>query len=98
MSTETGHSLEHALQLRHRSSASCTSLDRQPLPLRFPSSISNNRRERPRVLCRSSLVARYDGHIPPPLSLRHAPTPTHRRIALPQSPSSSGYPNIRSTV
>ncbi len=58
MSTLTGQSLLQPLQARHRSSASCTSVLRQPSVMVSPRAISNSSRIRPRVECSSSRVTR----------------------------------------
>ncbi len=65
MSTPAGQSLEHALQLRHRSSTSRTSGARQPCVTSAPLAISWSTRARPLVESFSSRVARYDGHMKP---------------------------------
>ena len=44
---------------------------------------------RPRVVCCSSCVAMYDGHIVPSIVLRQAPTPLHISTAPPKPPYSS---------
>ena len=93
MSTPVGQSDAHPLHDRHRSSARCTSGARHPrTSLPFTSSWST--RARPRVESFSSRVARYDGHITPPvprLSARHLPTPVQRWTASEKSPSSCRY-------
>ena len=99
MSTSAGQSFLQPLQARHRSSASRTSVDRQPAVTgesACPSSISNSSRLRPRVEFSSSRVTMYDGHITPPLPWRHLPTPTHRITARSNRPSSSGYAKYES--
>jgi hypothetical protein len=61
MSTPTGQSDLQPLQARHRSSASRTSVERQPSVTGesgWPPIISNSSRARPRVECSSSPVAR----------------------------------------
>ena len=92
MSTPAGQSDEQPLHDRHRSSDSASSAERKSLTsVPFASSCST--RERPRVESFSSRVARYDGHITPPLavvSARHLPTPTQRCTATDRSPSSCG--------
>ena len=58
---------------------------RQPAGTSAPSSISCSTRARPRVESFSSRVARYDGHITPPVagvSARHLPTPVQRCTAV----------------
>ncbi len=96
MSTPAGQSLRQPLQDRHRSSASRTSVERQPsviTPPAAPASISWSSRARPRVEWASSPVARNEGHItdgPETFSVRHLATPTHRRTAAVKSPPSSG--------
>ena len=57
----------------------------------MPFAISCSTRARPRVESFSSFVARYDGHMNPPvavLSARHLPTPTQRCSAVVRSPAS----------
>ena len=96
MSTETGQSREHALQDRHRSSASCTSGARQPPVTSEPFASSCSTRARPRVESFSSRVARNDGHMNPPaapLSARHLAIPTHRCTAADRSPPSAASAN-----
>ena len=93
MSTPVGQSREQPLQDRHRSSASCTSGERQPVTGPPGASISCSTRARPRVLSFSSRVATNDGHITPPdavRSARHLPTPVQRCTALEKSPPSCG--------
>jgi hypothetical protein len=94
MSTPTGQSVRQPLQDRHRSSASRTSVDRQPSVTSSPASISCSSRARPRVECASSPVARNDGHITAGARttsvVRHLATPTHRRTAAEKSPPSDG--------
>ena len=84
MSTLVGHSLLHALHSRHRSSTSFTAGSVRspitgPLPARpvasCPDRASRKTLARPRVLCCSSQVAWYDGHMSPWRFLRHSPTP-----------------------
>src|SRR5450756_1110716 len=90
MSTPAGQSLEHALQLRQRSSTSRSSGDRQSFTS-VPLASSCSTRARPRVTSFSSPVAWYDGHMKPPsseVSARHLPTPTQRCTALVKSPPS----------
>ena len=58
MSTPVGQSETQARQERHRSSASRTSVERQPSAASEPAAISWSSRARPRVECRSSPVAR----------------------------------------
>ena len=58
MSTPAGHSDEHALHARHRSSTAPTSGDRQPPVTSVPFTISCSIRARPRVESFSCLVAR----------------------------------------
>src|SRR5690625_801602 len=96
MSTPAGQSDEQALQERHRSSDSSTSVADQPPETRSPFAISCKTRARPRVESFSSRVAKYDGHMKPPaadVSARHLPTPTQRWIArvksLPSSPNAN---------
>ena len=91
MSIPVGQSDRQPLHDRHRSSASCTSGERQPPVTVVPLTISCNTRARPRVESFSSRVARYDGHITPPvaaLSARHLPTPVQRCTAWVKSPRS----------
>ena len=91
MSVPVGQSLVQPLHDRHRSSASCTSGDRQPPLTSRPSIISCSTRARPRVESFSLRVAWNDGHMTPLepwLSARHLPTPVQRCTALPKSPSS----------
>src|ERR1700745_3538799 len=97
MSTPAGQSAEHPLQERHRSTASLISPARQPVTS-DPFASSCSTRARPLVESFSSLVARNDGHITPPLdvvSARHLPTPTQRCTAALKSPSSDSYANPR---
>jgi len=72
-----------------------TAVERQPsrtVASSCPSSISKSSRDRPRVECSSSRVARYDGHMTRPSFCGewHFPTPTQRRTARWNEPSSSG--------
>ena len=48
---------------------------------------------RPRVVCCSSSVARYDGHITPGFALRHAPLLLHISMA-PLNPFQSDQSNV----
>src|SRR6185295_16913461 len=100
MSTLLGHSLLHALQDRQRSSVSIVPGSFQISARLSPCSLfavrcslcpscpviaSRSAFPLPRVLCRSSSVPMYDGHIVPPLFLRHTPAPFHTSTA-PRSP------------
>lgn len=81
------------MQDRHRSRAFLTALDRQPSRMEEPPCpciISNSKRDRPRVECSSSRVTMYEGHITPPVLVRHLPMPMHREAAVVKSPWSSG--------
>ena len=76
------------LQDRQRSSASCTAGSARPCTSE-PSSASWSTRARPRVESFSSRVARYDGHITPPVvGATHLPTPVQRCTASPSDPPS----------
>ena len=92
MSTLTGQSDLQPLQARHRSKASRTSVERQPVVIDSPRTISNSSRARPRVECSSSRVTMYEGHITCSSleELRHDPIPTQRRAAVEKRWSSSG--------
>ena len=82
MSTPVGQSRRQPLQARQRSSASSTSSASSPGSRPLTASCST--RARPRVESFSSPVARYDGHITPPLpvlSATHLPTPVQRCTA-----------------
>ena len=94
MSTSTGQSFLQLLQAMHRSRASRTASLRHRSGSASPSSISQRRRARPRVEWRSSCVAWYVGHIAPPESRRHLPTPTHRARRSASEPPSAGKPKI----
>ena len=96
MSIPVGQSLAQPLQARQRSSASCTSADRQPSLTSRPSTISWSTRARPRVESFSSRVATNDGHITPPLGgARHLPTPVHRCTASTAEPWSWAHRSAR---
>ena len=91
MSTPVGQSREQPLQDRQRSSASCTSGERQSRTGPPGASISCSTRARPRVVSFSSRVAPHDGHMTPPeadRSARHLPTPVQRWTAAAKSPPS----------
>ena len=66
---------------RDRASALTSSLRQPSLNDSRPWVISQSRWARPRVECSSSRVTRKLGHITPPSSRRHLPTPTQRRVA-----------------
>src|SRR5690606_30597902 len=88
ISTLAGHSLLHALQLRHSERASFrSSLEKASAPT--PAKSCLNIFALPRVTSRSSRVARYDGHMVPPLamSLRHTPAPLQASKAISKPPS-----------
>src|SRR6516165_4654777 len=87
ISTLVGHSLLHALHSKHKSSASRTAGPVSPDRPSCPVSASRSVLARPRVLCCSSQVAWYDGHIVPPRFLRHSPTPAHNSTARVRPPS-----------
>ena len=75
-----GQSRAQPLQDRQRSSAACTSGERQPWVISDPLTISCSARARPRVESFSSRVAWKLGHITPPDTVefaRHLPTPEH---------------------
>src|SRR5215472_19370301 len=77
MSTFEGHS---ALQPLHSRQRSITSYRRLPVNSAAgsrPDSTARSALARPRVLCSSSFVAMYDGHIVPSSFLRQTPTPLH---------------------
>ena len=91
MSTLLGHSFLHALQPRHRSrvfSVSGSSHAAEPSPPFFiaASTAVLMAFARPRGLCRSSSVARYEGHIVPAAVLRQKPAPLHVSSAPPKPP------------
>src|SRR5690242_13486657 len=77
MSTLAGHSALHPLHSRQRSITSCNRLPVNSLAGRRPDRTARRALPRPRVLCSSSLVAMYEGHIVPSSFLRHTPTPLH---------------------
>ena len=90
MSTPVGQSDEQPLQDRQRSRDSATSAAAKPCTS-VPLASSCSTLARPRVESFSSRVARYDGHMTPPLpvvSARHLPTPTQRCTAADRSPPS----------
>src|ERR1700722_5044495 len=89
MSTDTGHSLLHALQLKQRSSDSFTCSFFHPSGSTSPCISSHSRWALPRVECNSSPVAMKLGHIVPASCFRHAPTPTQRSAAEANDPLSS---------
>ena len=72
----------------NRSSDSLTASSRQPSVTGSPLSISNSRRERPRVECRSSRVAWKLGHIVRLPRFRHLAIPEARPIAVANEPPS----------
>src|SRR5262249_42350271 len=77
MSTFDGHS---ALQPLHSRQRSITSYSRVPVNSaagKRPESTARSALARPRVLCSSSFVAMYEGHMVPSSFLRHTPTPLH---------------------
>src|ERR671937_1532848 len=77
MSTFEGHS---ALQPLHSRQRSITSYSRLPVNSEAgsrPDSTARSALARPRVVCSSSFVAMYEGHIVPSSFLRQTPTPLH---------------------
>ena len=76
-----GHSCRQALHDKQRSSVS-----RRSGSLKFGSEgatiASRSALPRPRVACRSSRVARQEGHIAPPVSLRQSPLPLQDPVAV----------------
>ena len=98
MSTPVGHSRRHPLQPRQRSIASYSSGDVHGSSPSCPDSASRRALARPRVECRSSLVARKDGHITPGLRFRHVPLLLHMSTAgekPPHAPQSSDVGSLR---
>jgi hypothetical protein len=87
MSTFVGHSLLQALHSRHRSSTAPTAGSVSPARPAWPVRARRRVLARPRVLCCSSRVAWYEGHIVPPRLLRHSPTPAHNSAARAIPPS-----------
>ena len=89
MSTPSGHSVVHALHIRHRSRISCSRSP--PSAVAGSGSLSAFTRAlaRPRVECSSSRVAMYDGHITPDVLLRHSPMFMHRSAAARMPPTTS---------
>src|SRR5579862_3331938 len=97
MSTFTGQSFLQPLHDKHRSSASRTSSDFHSSTSEPRRIISCRRRALPLVLCFSSWVTMKLGHIVPPSSRRHFPTPTQRVAAWAKLPWSLGYENATLT-
>src|SRR5262245_59188169 len=86
MSTPVGHSRLQPLQETQRSSASLTASSPSA-----PSWLESAKRRvlaRPRVRWRSSIVARYDGHMVPASNLRQWPLLLHISTALSKPPHS----------
>ena len=59
----------------------------EPCQAQLPVIASRRALARPRVLCCSSRVAWYEGHIVPSRFLRHSPTPAHSSAARVRPPS-----------
>src|ERR1700728_4777670 len=87
MSTLVGHSLLHALHSKHKSNASKTAGSLNPVRPSCPVRARRKVLARPRVLCCSSRVAWYDGHMVPLRFLRHSPTPAHSSVERTSPPS-----------
>ena len=87
ISTFDGHSALQDLHSRHRSRTSNVRFDVSWSTGNFPEIAALRTFARPRVVCSSSRVAMYEGHIAPMLSFRHAPTPLHISIAPANPPS-----------
>src|SRR5262245_4593122 len=86
MSTFDGHSALHPLHSRQRS---MTSYRRRPAKSAggtLPESTARSALARPRVVCSSSRVAMYDGHIVPSSFFRQTPTPLHISTAAAKPP------------
>src|SRR5262245_60352614 len=88
MSTPVGHSRLHPLHATHSSKASYIAGDVSASGPSCPERASRSVLARPRVVCSSSRVTRYDGHIVPASNLRHAPLLLHISTALSKPPHS----------
>src|SRR5262249_6045431 len=77
MSTLDGHSALQPLHSRQRSITSYSRLPVNSAAGRRPDSTARSALARPRVLCSSSFVAIYEGHMVPSSFLRHTPSPLH---------------------
>src|SRR5882672_11841027 len=77
MSTPVGHSRLQPLQDTHRASVSYISSDVNASGPSWPESASRSELARPRVTCRSSPVARNEGHMVPASNLRQCPLLLH---------------------
>src|SRR5438477_11402558 len=77
MSTPVGHSRLQPLQDTHRASVPYISSDVKASGPSWPESARRSELARPRVRCRSSPVARKDGHIVPASNLRQCPLLLH---------------------
>src|SRR5437867_2770358 len=77
MSTPVGHSRLQPLQDTHRASVSYISSEVKASGPSWPESARRSELARPRVRCRSSPVARKDGHIVPASNLRQWPLLLH---------------------
>src|SRR5712664_3093430 len=77
MSTPVGHSRLQPLQDTQRSSVSYISSEVKASGPSWPESARRSELARPRVRCRSSPVARKDGHIVPASNLRQCPLLLH---------------------
>src|SRR5262245_39643166 len=86
MSTFDGHSALQPLHSRHRS---ITSYSRRPASSEgatLPDSTARSALARPRVVCSSSRVTMYEGHMVPSSVLRQTPTPLHISTAAAKPP------------
>src|SRR3954454_14909498 len=88
MSTPVGHSRRQPLKERQRSSVSFISCELKASGPSWPEIARRREFARPRVRCCSSSVARYDGHMVPPASLRQVPLLLHISTAPPSPPHS----------
>src|SRR5438309_10824272 len=86
MSTPVGHSRLQPLQDTQRSSVSYISSDVKAPGPSWPESARRSELARPRVRCRSSPVARKDGHIVPASNLRQCPLLLHISTAAAKPP------------
>src|ERR1700704_294454 len=77
MSTPVGHSRLQPLQDTHKASVSCISSEVNASGPSWPESARRSELARPRVRCRSSPVARNEGHIVPASNLRQWPLLLH---------------------
>src|ERR1700733_5952661 len=96
MSTPVGHSRLQALHDTHRWGASYSSCEVRPSGPSWPVSASRRPFARPRVTWCSSSVTRYDGHIAPPVLLRHAPLLLHISTAPVKPPHSDQSSSVSS--